>query len=106
MTDKVCSLLGFAAKAGALRFGFAGATEAVKRRSAKCVLYACDISEKSKKEILFYCDKFGVKALELCKTGMEDLSKYVGRRCGVIAIIHDSFSNPVISYLTSGREVI
>ena len=48
MPDKILTLLGFASKAGALRFGASAATEAVKRGLAKGVFFAEDISEKSR----------------------------------------------------------
>ena len=106
MKDKIITLLGFAAKAGALRFGAAEATEAVKRRRAKGVFFAEDISAKSRKEIEFYCEKFDVEAHELKGIDMNSLSRAVGKKCGIVAVLDDNFNNPIISYLTSGREEI
>ena len=99
--DKVCALLGFASKAGALKYGFARATEAVKCNKAKAVFFATDISAKSRKEILFFCDKHAVGAYELKGIGIEELSGAVGKKCGVAALTDDNFKVPLINNLTS-----
>lgn len=99
MNNKVLTLLGFASKAGALAFGAARTAEAVRRHRAKSVFYANDISEKSRKEILFQCEKNGVRAFALNGISMEMLSKGVGRSCAVVAVTDDSFTAPIISNL-------
>lgn len=101
MTYKVCALLGFASKAGALRFGAAAAVEAVRRKMAKSVFFAEDISAKSRKEILFHCEKYNVGAFELKGIDICGLSKAVGKKCGVVALTDDNFKTPLISSLTS-----
>lgn len=101
MKDKVCTLLGFASKAGALKYGNAGSTEALRSRAAKCVFFADDISAKSRKEIIFYCEKYDVEWYELKGIDMERLSLAVGRKCGVTALTDNNFKNPIISNLKS-----
>ncbi|MBO4432963.1 MAG: ribosomal L7Ae/L30e/S12e/Gadd45 family protein [Clostridia bacterium] len=101
MKDKVCTLLGFAAKAGALKFGFARSMEAVKSKQAKAVFFAADISEKSRKEVMFFCTKYGIKAYELTGIDIETLSKAIGRKSGVVAVTDDNFKTPIINNLTS-----
>ena len=101
MKDKVCALLGFASKAGALRLGAANAIEAVRRRQANCVFFAEDISAKSRKEIAFYCGKYNVGAFELKGIDMQRLSNAVGKKCGVAALTDENFKTPLISNLTS-----
>ena len=99
--DKVLTLLGFASKSGALCFGAFKTTEAVKRGRAKCVLIAEDISDKSRKETLFYCEKYGALAYVLKGVNIEALSHAVGVKCGVVAVTGETFKNPIISNLTS-----
>lgn len=101
MKDKVCALLGFASKAGALCFGAANAVEAVKRRQANSVFFAEDISAKSRKELAFHCGKYNVGAFELKGIDMQRLSNAVGRKCGVVALTDDNFKTPLISGLTA-----
>lgn len=103
MTDKVIALLGFAAKSGSLCFGVKDSVSALKSSKAKGVFFAADISAKSRKEIMFYCNKFGAKALEL-KFSSEELSLAVGRKCAALAVTNDSFYNPIVTHL-SGREL-
>ena len=106
MNDKILTLLGFASKAGSLCFGAKGTIDAMRRNKAKGVFFADNISAKSRKEILFYCGNFGVGAFELQGTDIERLSKAVGRKCGVVAVLDDKFNTPLVSYLVSDREVI
>lgn len=101
MTDKVCALLGLASKAGALRYGFAKAVEAVKHGRATGVFFAEDISAKSRKEILFFCEKNNVQSYMLKGIDIERLSGAVGRKCGVVAVTDDNFKTPIINSLTS-----
>ena len=101
MKSKALTLLGFASKAGKLSYGFAATVEAIKAGKAKGVFFAADISAKSRKEILFYCDRFGVSAYELKSTDMEELSHAVGKKCAVAAVNDSSFALSVISNLTS-----
>ena len=100
LKSKVLTLLGFASRAGALCYGFAATVAAIKAGKAKGVFFAVDISAKSRKEVMFYCDKFGVGAYELRGINMEELSHAVGRKCAVAAVKDDSFTNSVISNLT------
>lgn len=101
MNSKVCTLLGFASKAGALKFGFAASVDAVKSRKAKAVFFAEDISEKSRKEILYFCGKYGVDAVRLSGIGMKALGTAVGKNCGVTALTDQNFKTPILNSLTS-----
>lgn len=100
LNNKVIALLGFAAKSGALVFGVKDCVSAIKRAQAKGVFFAADISAKSRKEILFHCDKFGVRAYEL-EMSSEKLTESVGRKCSAVAIKNSSFSDAIVSYLIS-----
>ena len=101
VTDKVIALLGFAAKAGALRFGFAASTQAVKCKKAKAVFFAEDISEKSRKEIFYFCNKYGTDAVGLTGIDIKTLGVAVGRNCGVVALTDENFKTPILNNLTS-----
>ncbi len=103
MNGKVLALLGFAAKSGALVFGVRDCVDSVKQKKAKGVFFAADISAKSRKEILFHCDKFGIRAFEL-DVNSEQLSHAVGRKCSGVAVTNDNFYNPIVTYL-SGRKL-
>ena len=51
MNDRLLSLLGLARKAGKVVFGRDCAAEAVRKKQAKLLLLASDLSPKSKKEM-------------------------------------------------------
>ena len=53
MQSKVLTLLGFASKAGKLQFGMAKSGESVKSGKSALLICACDVSDKSKKEVAF-----------------------------------------------------
>ena len=101
MNNKTLTLLGFAAKAGALVFGSDLSVKAVRCGKAKSVFVANDISFKSHKEIMFHCEKNRVEAFELKDINMTELGKAVGRKCGVVAVTDGNFSSSIISSLTS-----
>lgn len=102
--NKALTLLGFASKAGALVFGVSLSIKEIKSGKAKGVFFAEDISPKSRKEILFYSERYGIKALGLKGVDISMLSSAVGRKCGAVAVLDEKFSSPIISYLTSDTE--
>lgn len=101
LNNKLYALLGFAAKSGSLCYGFNDSKRALSRSKAKGIFFANDISAKSRKEIMFQSEKFGVSAYELEGISMEKLSSCIGRRCAVVAVTDNSFVQPIISHLTS-----
>ena len=58
MNDKTLTLLGFAAKANKLSYGFDAVRTALSQNKSKLVLVANDVSPKSQKEVMFFGDKF------------------------------------------------
>ena len=89
---RTINLLGICLRAGKAVKGFDSAVEAAKNGTAHCILTACDTSGKTKKEVGFYCERFGIKHLDT------DVSKYdIGRLCGketgVIAVTDKGFSD-------------
>ncbi len=95
MIDKVLTLLGFASKAGKLSFGSAKATENIKTKKAKLIIISNDISQKSKKEIVFWAEKSGVPFLILSDTATNTLSNAVGRNCGILSVNDNSFASAI-----------
>lgn len=105
MTEKVLSLLGFAAKAGKLSYGFDAVKTALLRKMSKLVLIAGDVSPKSKKEILFFAEKSGTNVTVLDECDMQTLSHSVGRKCGIISVNDISFSQGLLSVINAGRNL-
>lgn len=95
MNDKILTLLGFAAKAGKLSYGFDAVRTAVSQKKSKLVLTANDISPKSKKEIDFYCDKFKTQTAVLNNYDMATISHAIGHKCGIVSINDTSFAQGI-----------
>ncbi|MBR7071929.1 MAG: ribosomal L7Ae/L30e/S12e/Gadd45 family protein [Clostridia bacterium] len=95
MTDKILTLLGFAAKAGKLSFGQAATVASIGDGKAKLVVVGADLSEKSKKEIRFYAAKKQITVKEFTDCDIETLSRAIGRRCGVVSVNDRSFAEAV-----------
>ncbi|MGN1320924.1 MAG: L7Ae/L30e/S12e/Gadd45 family ribosomal protein [Acutalibacteraceae bacterium] len=105
MNNKVLTLLGFAAKANKLSYGFDAVYTALSKKKSKLVLIAYDVSPKSKKEVLFFSDKFKTKAVVLDEYDMETVSHAVGHKCGIISVNDISFSDGLLSVINAGRNL-
>ncbi|MBE6810829.1 MAG: hypothetical protein E7521_07215 [Ruminococcaceae bacterium] len=105
MNDKILTLLGFASKAAKLSFGFDAVKTALTQSKSKLVLIANDVSPKSKKEVLFFSEKFKSKALVLANYDMETLSHAVGRKCGIVSVNDASFAEGLLSAINVGRNL-
>ncbi len=90
--SKIFTLLGFAAKAGKLSFGFDTSLSAIKKQQAKIVVCGEDLSAKSFKEIKFHSDKNGIEIFCLKGITNESLSHSVGRKCGIISVNDNGFA--------------
>lgn len=105
MSDKLLALLGFAAKAGKLSYGFDAVRTALSQNKSKLVLVASDVSAKSQKEVLFFSNRFKTQAIVLDGYSMETLTHAVGRKCGIISINDVSFSQGLLSAINAGRNL-
>lgn len=94
-SEKILSLLGFAAKAGKLSFGTHATQFAIESGRAKLVLAAEDISEKSVKELKFKADKKSITVLNLSGISTAELSKRVGKNCGILAVTDQGFADAI-----------
>lgn len=95
MKAKVLTLLGFASKSGNLSFGFSASTQAINRNKAGLIIVACDVSQKSLKEITFHAEKKSVEILILKDISIFELSNSVGHKCGIISVNEDGFKRAI-----------
>lgn len=95
MNKKTLTLLGFAAKSGNLSFGFDMTVASLKKGKAHLVVIAEDVSEKSRKEVLFFAEKSNVKHIILKGVDIETLSKSVGKKCGIISVNDEGFTKAI-----------
>ncbi len=94
--NKILSLLGFAAKAGKLCYGYEATVAALKAGKSRLVIIADDISAKSRKETVFFADKANIRHLALNGIFIKDISDAVGHKCGIISLNDKGFADAVL----------
>ena len=104
MTDKILTLLGFASKSGNISFGMDSFKDKARSKKSRLAVAASDISEKSLKEVKFYCNKYNIKLLIL-KSDILTLSHAVGKKCGIVSVNDRNFAESIIALaLQNERE--
>lgn len=100
---RTANLLGICIKAGKTVRGFDSAVEAVRDGTACCVLTASDSSEKTVKEVGFYCGKFGIRHFrtELSKF---DIGRLCGKETGVVAVTDKGFADGFERIISDGSQ--
>ena len=88
---KFWNLLTICRKANKIVFGFASSKDAVIDGKAYCVFVASDVSDKTKKEVKYYCDMAGIY-MDILPCTMQEMSAELGRKAGVIAICDQGFT--------------
>jgi len=101
--NRILSLLGLCMKAGKIKSGEFGTTEAVKSGAAKVVIVADDASDNTKKEFRDMCSFYKVPYFE-CST-KEDLGRAIGKDLrSSLSVCDEGFSKSLIMYLESQAE--
>lgn len=90
MKDKR-GLLTMCMKSGRMVLGMDMMKDACKNGTAFAVFTACDLSEKSLKEVRFHCGQSRVKLYPLGLT-MDELGTALGKRSGIIAVTDKGFA--------------
>ena len=75
--NKIYGLLGISTKAGKLVSGTDLVLEEIKKEKVKLVIVAEDASEKTIKNIIYYCNRYNVRYIVFGK--IEELSKAIGK---------------------------
>lgn len=95
--NNILGTLGLCRRAGKVIFGFDAVIDELKSPKGKTygVIMAADLSEKTKKEVLFYCGKYNAAA-ETVNITLEEISGVLGKPTGVIAILDKGLFNSII----------
>lgn len=80
--DKIYGLIGLAARARKIAFGYDSVIDLIKMNKAKLVLVTDDASEKTKKNVSYICDKYNVKLIIFGKK--DKLSHIIGKENKVV----------------------
>lgn len=83
--SKLTDVFGLCRRAGGLITGFDPVCESISAGKAKIVILAADISEKTKKEILFALKGKNIPLYRADET-LDEINFAIGRRTGVICI--------------------
>ncbi len=93
--SKIISLIGLSRRAGKLVMGYDAVVMAVKKKTAILVIIASDVSEKTKKNTYFECEKCGVSVIQINET-MEELETNLRKKVGVLAITDKGFASGIV----------
>jgi len=90
------NMLGLCRRAGKLSAGFEAVKTAVKNGRARLVIIARDISDKSKKEIIFIASSAD-KPVEIYNMDADivDITQAIGIKAGIISIDDEGFANKI-----------
>ncbi|MDD7293938.1 MAG: L7Ae/L30e/S12e/Gadd45 family ribosomal protein [Ruminococcus sp.] len=94
LQEKCRNLLTICRKAGKLEAGFARAKDAIEGGYAACVLLTADLSEKSRKEVLYYAQR---KQIPVVQTDWEmtEVRLLFGQRAGILTICEKGFAKRI-----------
>lgn len=90
--DKLLQDITLCKRAGKLVMGFDLVKGAMQQDTAFVVLTACDLSEKTLKEITYLTSQFEVKRIPLPYT-LDELWYAIGKRAGVLCIIDEGLAD-------------
>ncbi len=85
MNNKLQSTVSLCRRAGKLQLGFDQVKDGVTAGDVKTVFVTSDLSEKSKKEVCFFCAKAGVEVYELPLT-KDEVKVAVTKGSGVLGL--------------------
>ena len=87
-------ILSMCRKAGRLVMGMDMVKDSLENGEAKAVFVCNDISEKSLKEVKFFCNKYGKKLFALDYT-MDQAGQCIGKKVGVISVTDGGFAKSI-----------
>ncbi|HHW45671.1 MAG TPA: 50S ribosomal protein L7ae [Clostridiales bacterium] len=103
MGDKALSLLGIARRAGKLSVGFEAVSDSIKRKKARLVLIASDISPKTEKELVYISQTSSIKVIRT-SYDINTLSNAIGARAGTVSVNDSNFADAVLESIAQARK--
>lgn len=92
--NKIYSMLGLARKGGKISIGYDVTCIEVEKKKSLLVMIASDASEKTKKNIIYVCDKYSGKYIEYGEK--ELLGQCLGKKMVSVLSINDE---NIVSYV-------
>lgn len=103
--NRLLSSLGLCRKAGKLVLGFDGVKGAILDGSAQLVLLSSDLSQKTRKEVLFHAQQQHRPVLQTGLT-MEEVQSVFRKKCGVFALTDPGFAAMIRKQIAANEEVV
>lgn len=89
--DKILNFLGIARRAGKLSLGFDAVEESVNKRKSKLIILACDVSERTRKNVEMLSERGNIKTV-FSEIPMEDIGNAIGKTVGIISVNDEGFA--------------
>lgn len=90
------NILGLSRRAGKLECGFNKAIGSLKRNKAMLIILSSTLSDKTKKEAEYFCNKHNCPLIITDYT-LEDLAKATGFKAGIFAVTDKGFAEKISS---------
>ncbi|MEA5011617.1 MAG: ribosomal L7Ae/L30e/S12e/Gadd45 family protein [Angelakisella sp.] len=105
MSNKAMGMISLCRKAGKLKTGFDAVKETVQKGEASLVLYAADLSEKTRSSMDWELEKaFDPPNRRILAVTMEELSTVCGKRTGVLAVLDDGLAGAIEKLILQSNE--
>lgn len=101
MNNKLQSTISLCRRAGKLQLGFDQVKESTQNGEVKAVFVASDLSDKSKKEVCFFCKKQNVAVYCLPIT-MAEIKMAVSKGSGVLGVTEEGLARTLMQ---QGQEL-
>lgn len=105
MISKILGLIGISQKAGKLISGTDACIEGMKLGKIKLMLVSQEASEKTKKNLFYYCEKYHIP-IHVIEESIEDLSKAIGKKNRAMIGIEDDNLSTEIKKVILGGDII
>lgn len=104
INNKVLGMLGLGAKAGQIVSGMDACLEAMKKKKIRLIIVSEEASDKTKKNINYYADKYQMPIYIYGK--IDEISKAIGNKNKAIVGVKDENMAKKIKEIIDGGEII
>lgn len=95
MSKELLSLLGIARRAGKLSLGHDAVVDAVRKESARLIIFAQDLSQNTVEDIRRQAQLVKIQTITILES-VESVGLAIGKRVGVIAVNDDGFAEKMV----------
>lgn len=93
--NRFLSLLGLARKANKVALGYDKALESIHRGKCVAVFTAVDLSEKTRRGLIFAAEETNIKVITVSHT-VFDITNAVGQKTGIVAVTDKGFADKLV----------